>query len=316
LRIVFLGSGAFAIPSFEALLQAGHDLAALVTQPDRERGRGRALAPPPLKPVAQAHGVRVLQPARAREPELLEELRSLAPELQVVVAYGQILPRVVLDVPPRGTLNVHASLLPAYRGAAPIQWAIVNGESETGVTTMLLDEGLDTGPTLLARPTPIGPRETAGELETRLARLGAELLLETIRGLQDGTLVPVPQDSTRATHAPLIQKQDGAIDWRMPAEAIARRVRGFHPWPGAYTRLAGRTVKVLRAEPAPIGPGAAPGTIVAVEPHSIVVAGGAGSTLALLEVQPESRRPMPAAAFAAGARLRAGARFEEAAGTN
>jgi methionyl-tRNA formyltransferase len=316
LRIVFLGSGVFAIPSFEALLQAGHELAALVTQPDRERGRGRVLAPPPLKPVAQRRGVHVLQPARAREPGLLEELRSLAPELQVVVAYGQILPRAVLDVPPRGTLNVHASLLPAYRGAAPIQWAIVNGETETGVTTMLLDEGLDTGPTLLARRTPIGPRETAGELETRLARLGAEALLDTIRGVQDGTLVPVPQDPARATHAPLIQKQDGAIDWRMPAEAIARRVRGFHPWPGAYARLDGRILKVLRAEPAQTALGAAPGTVAAVEPDSIVVACGAGSSLALLEVQPESRRPMPASAFAAGARLRAGARFEEAGGSN
>lgn len=310
MRIVFFGSGAFAIPSFQTLLDAGHDVTALVTQPDRESGRGRALAPPPLKRVAEARGVHTLQPARVREPGVLETLRSLAPELQVVVAYGQILPRALLDVPPRGTLNVHASLLPAYRGAAPIQWAIVNGEPETGVTTMLLDEGLDTGPTLLARRTPIGLEETAGELQARLARLGAELLLESVRGLEDGSLTPVPQDAARASHAPMIRKQDGLIDWGMPAPPIARRVRGFQPWPGASARLAGRTLKVLRARPAKAAAEAPPGTVLEVEADSILVACGEGTALALLELQPESRRPMTAAAFAAGARLRPGARFE------
>jgi methionyl-tRNA formyltransferase len=198
-RIVFLGSGSFAIPCFEALLDAGHDVPALVTQPDRERGRGQALAPPPIKPVAERRGVPVLQPRRVREPEAQEALRRLEPELQVVVAFGQILPRSVIDVAPRGTVNVHASLLPKLRGAAPIQWAIATGEEETGVTTMLIDEGLDTGPTLLARRTPIGPEETAAELEPQLARLGAEVLLETVRGLATGTLVPSPQDDARAT---------------------------------------------------------------------------------------------------------------------
>ena len=312
LRIIFFGSGAFAIPSFEALVGARHEIAALVTQPDRERGRGRALTPPPLKPVAEAHGVRILQPARVRDPRAHEELKALAPELQVVVAYGQILPRALLELPAGGTLNVHASLLPAYRGAAPIQWAIVNGETETGVTTMLIDEGLDTGPTLLARRTPIGSAETAGELEARLARLGADVLLDTLRGLSDASLAPQAQDAARASLAPIIRKHDGRIDWSLPAQAIERRVRGFDPWPGAYAFLAGRSLKLLRATTAPGSVGAVPGTVSAVTSEAVVVACGSDTALALLEVQPESRRPMPASAFAAGARVRPGARFDSA----
>jgi methionyl-tRNA formyltransferase len=309
-RIVFLGSGSFAIPSFEALLDAGHDVAALVAQPDREKGRGQALAPPPTKPVAERRGVPVLQFRRVREPEAQEALRRLAPELQVVVAFGQILPRSVIDIAPRGTVNVHASLLPKLRGAAPIQWAVANGETETGITTMMIDEGLDTGPTLLARATPIGPEETAAELEPRLARAGAEVLLETIRGLEDGTLPHVAQDHARATLAPLLRKEDGKIDWTAPARAIACRARGFHPWPGAFTTHEGRLLKALRVrEGGPAGPAAAPGTVAAVGPDGVQVACGGGTLLLLLEVQPESRRVMPAAAWAAGARLRPGARL-------
>jgi methionyl-tRNA formyltransferase len=307
-RIVFLGSGAFAIPSFEALLEAGHEVAALVTQPDKEKGRGRQLAPPPLKPVAEALGVPVLQPRRIKAPEAQEELRRLAPELQVVVAYGQILPQSVIDIPPRRTVNVHASLLPRLRGAAPVQWAIANGDTETGVTTMLIDAGLDTGPTLLARVTPIGPEETAADLEPRLARLGAEVLIETVSGLAKGTIAPRPQDATRATLAPLLGKEDGRLDWARPAKTLACRVRGFHPWPGAYTTWDGKRVKVLGARVETDGPGV-PGTIVAADRDGIVVASGDGTRLRVFEVQPESRRAMPAAAFAAGARLVAGARF-------
>ncbi len=188
-----------------------------------------------------------------REPEAQEALRRLEPELQVVVAFGQILPRSVIDIAPRGTVNVHGSLLPKLRGAAPIQWAIANGETETGVTTMLIDEGLDTGPTLLARSTPIGPEETAADLEPRLARLGAEVLLETVRGLEAGTLAPMPQDHARATLAPILKKEDGRIDWSAPAAAIARRARGFHPWPGAFTLHDGRLLKALRVREAPGG---------------------------------------------------------------
>ncbi len=308
MRVVFLGSGSFAIPSLEALLAAGHDVAAVVTQPDREKGRGRALSPPPLKPVAAARGLKILQPRRVREPESVAALRALAPEVQVVVAYGQILPRSVIDLAPRGTINVHGSLLPRYRGAAPVQWAIVRGEAETGVTTMLIDEGLDTGPLLLAESTPIGPEETADALEARLARLGGDLLVRTLEGLEEGALVARPQDASRATLAPLIKKEDGLIDWTLPAEALARRVRGFHPWPGVYTSRQGRSLRVLSAR-AEAGAAALPGTLLAVDRDGLVVAAGDGTALRLLEVQPESRKPMPAAAFASGARLAPGERL-------
>jgi len=303
MRIVFMGSGAFAIPSFEALIDAGHDVAAAVTQPDKEKGRGRDLAPPPLKPVALARGVAVLQPRRVKLPEAQEELRRLAPELQVVVAYGQILPRTVIDLAPRGTVNVHASLLPAYRGAAPVQWAIVRDEATTGVTTMMIDEGLDTGPTLLARATPIGADETAPELETRLARMGAALLLETIDGLVNGSVQPRPQDHERATLAPIIQKEDGRVDWHQPARAIECRLRGFHPWPGTTAQASGRALKILRAKALAEGGAEPPGTVVSIDRDGVVVACGAASRLRLIEVQPESRKAMSAAAFAAGARL-------------
>jgi methionyl-tRNA formyltransferase len=307
MRVVFLGSGSFAIPSLEALLAAGHDVAAVVTQPDREKGRGRELAPPPLKPVAAKRGLAILQPRRVKEPESVMALKALAPEVQVVVAYGQILPRSVIDIAPRGTVNVHASLLPRYRGAAPVQWAIVNGETETGVTTMLIDEGLDTGPTLLAESTAIGAEEAADALESRLAIMGGELLVRTLKGLQDGAIVPRPQDPARATLAPLIKKEDGLLDWRLPAPALARRVRGFHPWPGAYTRLRGRGLRVLRARE-DTGNGS-PGILLRVDRDGLVVACGESTALRLVEVQPESRHPMPATAFAAGARLTAGERL-------
>jgi methionyl-tRNA formyltransferase len=311
-RVVFLGSGAFAIPSFEALLEAGHDVAALVTQPDKEKGRGRGMAAPPLKPVAEARGVRVVQPRRIREPEALQALRDLRPEVLVVVAYGQILPRPVLDVPRRGAVNVHGSLLPRYRGAAPIQWAIANGEPETGVTTMLLDEGMDTGPILLARATPIGEEETATDLEPRLARLGAALLVETLDGLRDGTLAARPQVHAEATMARILRKEDGRVDWARPAAEIAARARGFHPWPGATTRHGGGDLKLLRVRPEPGDPLPAdvlPGTVLGVDRLGIVVAAGEGTRLRLLDVQPESRRAMEAAAFAAGARLQPGTRL-------
>jgi methionyl-tRNA formyltransferase len=308
LRIVFMGSGAFAVPSLEALLDAGHEVAALVTQPDREKGRGQALAAPPTKPVALRHGLQVLQFRRVREPEAQEALRELRPELQVVVAFGQILPRSVIDIAPRGTVNVHGSLLPLYRGAAPIQWAIANGETETGVTTMLIDEGLDTGPMLLRRRLAIGPTETAAELEPRLAQLGAEALLETVRGLADGSLRPEPQDHAQATLARILQKEDGRVDWSRPAQSIACRARGFSPWPGAFTLHEGRLLKLLRVAPeAASGSAASPGTVVATVADGVLVACGEGTALRLVEVQPESRRAMPAAAWAAGARLRPGA---------
>ena len=308
MRIVFLGSGAFAIPSLQALVAAGHEIAAVITQPDREKGRGRSLLPPALKPVAEALGLTVLQPARIRAPEAQEALRALAPELQVVVAYGQILPRSVIDIAPAGTINVHSSLLPRYRGAAPIHWAIVNGEAETGVTTMMIDEGLDTGPILLKRATAIGPEETTPELEARLAAIGGALLVDTIAGLAQGTIAPIPQDHAAATHAPILRKEDGRIDWTAPADAIARRVRGLKPWPGTTTAWAGTDLKVLRAAVARPDKGAEPGTILSMDDGLLVACGG-GTALRILEVQPASRRPMPASAFTAGARLASGTRL-------
>jgi len=311
MRVVFMGTGAFAVPSLEALADAGHELAALVTQPDRERGRGQRLAAPATKAVALRRGIPVFQFPRVREPQAQAELQALRPELQVVVAFGQILPRTVIEIAPRGTVNVHASLLPRYRGAAPVQWAIANGETETGVTTMLIDEGLDTGPLLLCRRLAIGPEETAAELEPRLARLGAEILLETVRALADGTLVPQPQEHARASLAPLLRKEDGRVDWTRPAPEIACRARGFTPWPGAFTFHDGRLLKLPRVAALPGAAAASdvPGTVRSVGAEGVVVACGGGTALRLVLVQPESRRVLPAAAWAAGARLAPGVRL-------
>lgn len=306
---MFLGSGAFAVPSLEALLRAGHEVVAVVSQPDREKGRGLQTAAPPVKVAALAHGLPVLQPRKVRAPEAQEELRALRPDLQVVAAYGQILPQSLIDIAPRGTINVHGSVLPFYRGAAPVQWAIARGERETGVTTMMIDAGLDTGPTLLTRTTPIGPEETAPQLEARLAEIGGALLVETIAGLEAGTVRPVPQDHARATLAPILKKEDGRVDWTAPAEAIERRVRAFTPWPGSAATLLGRGLKIWRARVEP-GPFAEAGTVTAVDREGIVVACGAGTALRLLEVQPENGKRMAASAFSAGARLSPGARFD------
>jgi methionyl-tRNA formyltransferase len=313
LRIVFLGSGAFAIPSFEALLDAGHDVAALVAQPDREKGRGQALAPPPTKPVAERCGVPVLQFARVRALEALQALRELRPELQVVVAFGQILPRPLIDIAPLGTVNVHASLLPLLRGAAPIKWAIAGCQAETGVTTMLIDEGLDTGPILLQRTLAIGAEETAAELSPRLARLGAGLLVETVQGLAERRLAPRPQDHARATIAPMLKKEDGRVDWSRTAAITACRTRGFTPWPGSFCLHDRRLLKLLRVaavpdHPSVVSPAAEPGVVLSLRPD-VIVACGERTRLRLVEVQPESRRPMPASAWAAGARLVPGARL-------
>jgi methionyl-tRNA formyltransferase len=308
-RIVFLGSGQFAVPSLEALARERHEVLAVVTQPDRPSGRGRSLAPTPVKAAARALGLDVSQPERIRQPEVADALRALAPELQIVVAYGQILPRSILEIPPLGTVNVHASLLPSYRGAAPIQWAIARGEIETGVTTMLVDEGLDTGPLLLATKTPIQAEETAGELEARLAILGSDLLLRTVQGLGNRTLVATPQAEGPAPRAPLVRKDDGRIDWTLHAAELARRVRAFNPWPVAFGLWQGRPLRILRARPENVRVAAGPGEVVSADRHGLLVACGAGTVLRLIEVQPESRRPMSAESFVGGARLAAGARL-------
>jgi methionyl-tRNA formyltransferase len=308
MKLLFMGSGRFALPSLEALLGSPHALLGLVTQPDKPAGRGHELTPPPTKGVAEALGVPVYQPAKVRAPEVVERVRRLAPEGIVVVAYGQIIPRSILEIPPKGIINVHGSLLPAYRGAAPIQWAIVRGEKETGVTTMLMDEGMDTGPILLQRKTPIRPEDTGQSLEVRLAILGAELLMETVAAWEAGALQPIPQDSDRATLAPRIKKQDALIDWTLSAGEIERRVRGFIPWPVAHSSLRGVEVKIWSAS-AVEGVSGTPGETLSIERDSVLVASGSASALRLRELQAEGKRRMSAGEFARGFRLATGERW-------
>ncbi len=301
MRLVFLGTPAFAVPTLERLVEAGHQVLAVVTQPDRPRGRGGKLAAPPVKETALRLGLPVFQPERVRRPEALEYLRDLAIDAMVVVGYGQIIPQSVIDLAPLGILNVHASLLPKYRGAGPIQWSIVNGEPITGVTIMRIDAGLDTGDMLLKAETPIAPDENAIELGSRLSTIGADLLVKALRGLADGTIAPEKQDSTQATLAPILKKEDGVIDWAQPATAIHNRVRGLQPWPGAQTKFRGQTLNIWRSHVASEAPGErAPGQFVRLKP--LVVACGSGA-LELLEVQMEGRKRISAADFTNGQRV-------------
>jgi methionyl-tRNA formyltransferase len=297
-RLVFLGTPKFAVPTLERIVEAGHEVVAVVTQPDRPSGRGQQVSPPPVKEAAQRLGLAVHQPERIRAPEAIEFLRELRPEAMVVVGYGKILPQAILDIPPHGILNVHASLLPHYRGAAPIQWAIACGENLTGVTTMRIDAGLDTGDILLQRATAIGPEEDAIELGARLARLGAELLVETLAGLEAGGIQPHPQDHSQASLAPILKKDDGRIDWSRPAGEIHNRVRGFVPWPGCHTRFRGRPLQIWKARVAE-GARGGPGTAHPSKAR-LVVACGEGGALELLEVQLEGKKRIPAGAFLSG----------------
>ncbi len=302
LRTVFAGTPDFAVPALEALAGApGVELVAVYTQPDRPAGRGRRPAPSPVKRAAAALGVPVRQPESLRGPDAVAALAALTPDLMVVVAYGLILPPAVLAIPRLGCVNLHASLLPRWRGAAPIQWAILAGDPETGVCLMQMDEGLDTGPVLACARTSIGARETAGELHDRLAALGAGLLAERLPALAAGTLRARPQDPARATYAPKIAKTDAELDWSRPAAELDRRVRAFNPRPVAWTRLEGEPLRIWRAEPVAGEAGAAPGTVVRVDGPP-EVATGAGR-LRLLEVQPAGGRRMEAAAFARGRAL-------------
>ena len=303
MRIVFMGSPEFALPSLEAAL-AHHEVVLVVTQPDKPAGRGKALAAPPVKRRAEEAGVPVYQPRSARLPEVAERLRATGAELAVVVAYGKILPPAVLEAFPRGCLNVHASVLPDYRGAAPIQWSIIRGEEETGVTIMRLDEGMDTGPTLLVRREPIREEDTAGSLSPRLASLGAEALLEALAGVEAGTAVESPQDHARASYAPMLQKEQGRVDWSAPARAVRDHIRGVDPWPGAFTVLGGEPLKLFGAALAP-GVGA-PGALLAVEEGGVVIACGDGA-VRVAEMQAPGRRRMAAAELARGRRLATGA---------
>jgi methionyl-tRNA formyltransferase len=301
MRLIFLGTPAFAVPTLESVVAAGHEVLLVVTQPDRPRGRGQNAAAPPVKQAAVRLGLPVYQPERVRRPDPVEYLRAIAVDAMVVVGYGQIIPQSIIDMAPLGIINVHGSLLPAYRGAGPIQWAILRGETRTGVTTMRIDAGLDTGDMLLKAETEIGPDENAVELGQRLAMMGADLLVETLAGLAEARIVAEKQDNAIATYAPLLKKEDGHIDWTCDAQAIHNQVRGLQPWPSAQTTFRGQALHIWRSR---VWTGTAaqgaPGTFASVKPP--VVHCGAGA-LELVEVQLEGRKRMPAADFANGQRL-------------
>ncbi|MFQ6016516.1 MAG: methionyl-tRNA formyltransferase [Anaerolineae bacterium] len=306
-RILFMGTPGFAVPSLEALIER-YQVVGVVTQPDRRVGRGRKLLPSPVKKVALGHGLDVLQPKTLRRPEVVENLRSLEPEAIVVVAYGQILRPEVLSIPPRGCLNVHASLLPKYRGASPIVAALLAGENETGITIMLMDEGMDSGPILAQRSLAVLPDDTAQSLVEKLARLGADLLVETLPAWLRGEIEPQVQDDSRATYTRLVKKEDGLVDWSLSAAEIALRSRAYYPWPSAYTYWQGKLLKLLRTEPLSRWSGSEkPGEVLGL-PEGVAVATGQGALL-LKEVQLAGRRSMEAEEFVRGQRGFVGAQL-------
>ncbi|HEY4175895.1 MAG TPA: methionyl-tRNA formyltransferase [Kofleriaceae bacterium] len=296
MRVVFMGSPDFAVPCLRALVEK-HEVALVVSQPDKPAGRGGQMHAPAVKTAALELGLPVIQPRSAKTGELRDALVATNAELAVVVAYGKILPPPVLTALPRGCINVHGSILPRYRGAAPIQWAVINGDAETGVAIMQLDEGMDTGPVFLEKRTPIGPEETSGELFARLSPIGAATLLEALDGIAAGRLTAVAQDHASATHAPMLDKSDGAIDFAQPARAVAARVRGVDPWPGAQTQHRGQMMKLFRAV---VGPGSgSPGTILAIDAAGVHVATGDGAVV-IRDVQAAGKKRMTAQQFAQG----------------
>ena len=302
MTLVFLGTPSFAVPTLERIVQAGYRVTGVFTQPDRPKGRGGELAAPPVKETALRLGLPVYQPERVRRPEAVEQLKQLHPDAMVVVGYGQIIPQSIIDIPRHGILNVHASLLPKYRGAAPIQWAIANSEARTGVTTMRIDAGLDTGDMLLKWETAIGTEENAIELGQRMAQAGADLLVETLAGMDAGAVRPKPQDSSQASLAPILKKEDGIIDWNWPARKIVDRARGFLPWPGAYSFFRGQLFHIWKARVAEEGGTGVAGRLVPLK-RRLLVTCGEGSALELIEVQSEGRKRMPVDAFLNGHRL-------------
>jgi len=310
MRIIFMGTPDFAVPSLKSLHAAGHELALVVTQPDRPAGRGRKLRPSPVKTTALELGLEIAQPESVNTDEFVDRLRGMAPDLFVVVAFGQILKQKLLDIPPLGSINVHGSLLPDYRGVAPINWAIVAGEKETGVTTMYMARTVDTGAIILKRSTPIGPEETAGELYDRLSELGGELIVETVDLIARGDAPRLEQRTPRAGYARKLTRADGTIDWTLPAHGVHDHIRGMTPWPGATTRFSGRMLLVTRSRVASSGEAsapAAPGTIISLD-GGIEIAVGDGSVL-LTEVKPEGKRAMAADEFARGYRPEVGGRL-------
>jgi len=314
LNLVFCGTPSFAVPTLEKLVGAGHSVPLVVTQPDRPRGRGMEVAVSPVKDAAIHLGIAVVQPATIKNnAEFRDQLAAIRPDAIIVVGYGRIIPQWMIDLPRLGNLNLHASLLPKYRGAAPIQWAIANGESVTGVTTMRIDAGLDTGDILMQREIPIGADDTAETLGPKLASIGADLMIETLRGLDSGQLRPTPQDLSQATLAPILKKEDGRIDFVRSAKDLFNRLRGFQPWPGAFTTFRGKTLQVHRAHPVQRVVQLPPG-ILAVEGPRLLVGCGkdkdrdkrTDTALELIEIQREGKRRMTAQEFINGYRPQSG----------
>ena len=317
MRIVFMGTPAFAVPTLQQLLNTEFSVVGVVCQPDRPSGRGKKVQVGPVKALALSQGIPLVQPEKMKDPSFMETLRAWDPDTIVVAAFGRILPKIILNLPPKGCLNVHGSLLPKYRGAAPIPWALIHGETETGITIMLMDEGMDTGAILQQEVIPIGPDETAGELATRMAPIGGALLVSTLRGWDAGTMLSYPQNESEATFAPILKKEDGLIHWDRPARTIANRIRGLSPWPGVYTFLKRERWGIWKVEV--VGPVTGigrtisdnlqvPGTITAVTKQAICVQTGQGH-LNLLEIQPENKKRMNVSDYLAGHRVEEGMTF-------
>lgn len=308
-RLAFFGTPEFALPTLQALVAAGRAPVVVVTQPDRPSGRGQRVQAPAVARWAREQGLEVWQPARVRDEATVERIAALGLDLAVVAAFGQIFPASLLAAPRLGCVNVHASLLPRHRGAAPVQAALLAGDSETGVSIMRMDEGLDTGPVLLQGRTPLAGHETAGEVLARLSHLGAALLLEALAGLESGKLVAQPQPQTGATYAPRLAKEQGRVDWTQPAAAISRQLRAFTPWPGATAELDGGTFKLLAAQPLEERTAASPGSLLGLRGHTLAIACGDGTVLGIERLQRPGRRALFADELLRGERLEAAARF-------
>ena len=305
MRVVFMGTPDFSVPTLEKIIEAGHEVIGVVTQPDKAKGRGKKVLFPPVKETALAHNLPVYQPRRARDPEFIEEMKTLNPDVMVVVAFGQILPKAILDIPKYGCINVHASLLPKYRGAAPIQWAVIRGEKVSGVTTMQMDVGLDTGDMLLKKEVLLDEEETGGSLHDKLSTLGGNLLIETLEKIEAGDIHPEKQDDSQAgEYARMLDKNLGRIDFSMPAAEIERLIRGLNPWPSAFTSYNGKTMKLWKAKADNCGQGV-PGQVIHVDKNSFTVQTGQG-TLQILELQMEGKKRMDAGAFLRGCPLETG----------
>lgn len=299
MRVIFMGTPDFSVGTLEALIRAGHQVVLAVTQPDKPKGRGGKMQFPPVKETALEYGIPVFQPRKVREPENIEELRKYQADVIVVVAFGQILPREILELTPYGCINVHASLLPSYRGAAPIQWAVINGETVSGVTTMQMDEGLDTGDMLLKTEVPLEPEETGGSLHDKLAAAGASLCVRTLKALEEGTVTPKKQGESPTAYASMLKKEMGEIRWEEPAISIERLIRGLNPWPSAYTGWQDKTMKIWEAEVLEEDSGQEPGTVVRVDKDGFLVQTGKG-LLKVTALQIPGKKRMEADAFLRG----------------